>query len=1528
MRKFTFFFALMVAMVTTTFAQVDYTPKNFTQTTKKSNDRPMTSVVVGNETYALTAAEQNLCYVDKYDEVTFTVTPGQEVSFVVNTSASWIHNAVFIDFDKNGFTTGVTDQWKPAGDLVAYSFYNNGSSSDENGWNSVGQAISGKNRNRPAIPSYTIPEDATPGEYRIRFTQDWCSIDPDGDADGRFSDFYDNRGAILDAKLVVSGAATAKVEYTYIFNGATIGNASYTAFVGDAYPEPVNVPFGYYAETPAGVVEGDVAKEIECVVKLPFEAAESVDDIEKWYKVSIKATEPHYFQYFDGQETVTLVKTVAESDLNNSLWAFVGDMENGFLLVNYVAGVQKVLASADPSNDGNTGGNTYPKLVNANEVPSGYTTKWFVKESPDYANGFFVAKESIDGACFNLRDGKLAYWTGGADNGSTVYVYEAEPVIPEVPVTFEVYALDGMMNPSLLEGTVSSLGYVVFAASDNNAVLAEAAAAPKVGIFDTDKDSYVAEASSIQFGDFLNNGMQLVAVQFDGFNTPGKYKVHAPAGAFTVNGKPSEEIMSAEFTIPAPVVKVFEVESVTPADKEEVDAINKIEIKFTEDIALATDNMGNFIPVNLVDENDNVIELAVSDDTNVWSKVVLTPATPITAAGTYTLDLSQLQLNGGVCEGSYSWTVVEPVIPLSVVSVDPSEAVESFSSITIEFNKDIKLLWEAPDAGGTGTSGTGTGNGTGTSGTGTSGTGTSGTGTSGTGTSGTGTSGTGTSGTGTGATGGTSDFIKLLNSANGVAASAWFRNATVNGNNITFKLDATVKTSGTYTFAVPAGLIASTDDEAFAGQTFTFTVDAAPTMVSPTSSSKSFELKIDENLVFEFSDEIEFASGFDKFQLMVKGSDVVAAEFVVGESAVISGKVLTLNVTNAIVPEETTSYTLSIPANAIVKKGSDKAFAGKNMTYNVKAFQIKSVDPVSGSTVQEFSKISIEFNEAVYNYGLNTLTLTNVADNSIKVALTGVANGKILTLTANETVSDGTYKLNGLGNIVNNSYNPIVGASGYEYTITVAAPVVELAALEATSTERNPLETAINGQYKLQGVKINFGEIVKKYTTDLTSDYGYILDAEGNQVATLDKCMGGNGTSNNFATPYASTAIETPGTYKVVVKSGVILSADGTKEYKGGEFEFTVAERAVEISPSAEDGFCYNETYENVADFSEFVITVKYAKSDVVINNDVKATMKTGETVYEAAVTVAKSGTTQYITLAFDGEFAEGRYTIDVPAGLFTVDGTANEAYAQSSFTYRKPQLEITRDFDTWGSYLDVVWNMPKGAIITIANAESVEVDETKVATIAVGESVYNSTLSWYYDNWSNAYYIELTFEDFFAEDFEFVKGDYTFTLPAGLYTVNGVANEEAVKAYTYGDPIIEEFTVTNVLPASGSTLESIDAISISFSNNAKPDFLPVTCGDKTYYFVPMSGVYVPVDLMSYEPIVLTEPGTYTLDLSELNGLTGNKVFSWTIADPTAIEDIDAEVENDVIYDLTGHKIEKITKPGIYIVNGKKILVK
>ena len=42
----------------------------------------------------------------------------------------------------------------------------------------------------------------------------------------------------------------------------------------------------------------------------------------------------------------------------------------------------------------------------------------------------------------------------------------------------------------------------------------------------------------------------------------------------------------------------------------------------------------------------------------------------------------------------------------------------------------------------------------------------------------------------------------------------------------------------------------------------------------------------------------------------------------------------------------------------------------------------------------------------------------------------------------------------------------------------------------------------------------------------------------------------------------------------------------------------------------------------------------------------------------------------------------------------------------------------------------------------------------------------------------------------------------------------------------------------------------------------------------------------------------------------------------------TGVDSVETDTKSDVIYDLYGRKIEKITQPGIYIKGGKKILVK
>ena len=185
---------------------VDYTPTN--NGTRTNTGRVIKGITLtgasGVNEYTLTSQEQTQDYTDATENVTFTVEPGEELTITFNKTGEWIHQFVFIDFDADGFTASIAEgsEWAPAEDLVAYSFYNNDSSSDELGWNSVGTSITGNNRSTPAVPAFKAPEKE--GTYRMRIKQDWSNIDPAGDADGKFGDFKANGGQIIDVLLKVA----------------------------------------------------------------------------------------------------------------------------------------------------------------------------------------------------------------------------------------------------------------------------------------------------------------------------------------------------------------------------------------------------------------------------------------------------------------------------------------------------------------------------------------------------------------------------------------------------------------------------------------------------------------------------------------------------------------------------------------------------------------------------------------------------------------------------------------------------------------------------------------------------------------------------------------------------------------------------------------------------------------------------------------------------------------------------------------------------------------------------------------------------------------------------------------------------------------------------------------------------------------------------------------------------------------------------------------------------------------------------
>ena len=179
---------------------------------KSTTGRKLGSFTVNGDTYTLTDEEQLQNYVDKTDKV-FIVEPGSEVTVAMTQSegSSWMNAFVYVDADKNGFSAGIRDNYVPTGDLVSYSFYNNGASSDTEGWNSAGTRLIGDaNRNTLNLPSFTAPSKA--GTYRLRAKYDWCNINPAGDTGEYFGGtFLGNGAAIVDFTFVVESLPPRRV---------------------------------------------------------------------------------------------------------------------------------------------------------------------------------------------------------------------------------------------------------------------------------------------------------------------------------------------------------------------------------------------------------------------------------------------------------------------------------------------------------------------------------------------------------------------------------------------------------------------------------------------------------------------------------------------------------------------------------------------------------------------------------------------------------------------------------------------------------------------------------------------------------------------------------------------------------------------------------------------------------------------------------------------------------------------------------------------------------------------------------------------------------------------------------------------------------------------------------------------------------------------------------------------------------------------------------------------------------------------
>ncbi|MBQ5643428.1 MAG: Ig-like domain-containing protein [Bacteroidaceae bacterium] len=167
-----------------------------------------------SEAKTLTIESSTKRYLDltEDEDMILSCAPGEEINVTLKHGGSWMHGYVYIDLDNDqqfSFKEGSTDQ--SGTDLVSFFFYNGEFGNDGPGVNSLGEAISGNDRNpggNIACPKFTAPKEGT---YRIRFKTDWNSVDAGGQiaADGTCTGangILANSGTIVDATLEVVDA--------------------------------------------------------------------------------------------------------------------------------------------------------------------------------------------------------------------------------------------------------------------------------------------------------------------------------------------------------------------------------------------------------------------------------------------------------------------------------------------------------------------------------------------------------------------------------------------------------------------------------------------------------------------------------------------------------------------------------------------------------------------------------------------------------------------------------------------------------------------------------------------------------------------------------------------------------------------------------------------------------------------------------------------------------------------------------------------------------------------------------------------------------------------------------------------------------------------------------------------------------------------------------------------------------------------------------------------------------------------------
>lgn len=261
-------------------------------------------------------------------------------------------------------------------------------------------------------------------------------------------------GVLLSFYKVEEIQNPVNFSYVYRVNGSEIYRQSKTVTEGNAYPDLATAPAFCAATKPTGTVSADLdGREVDINVtwSAPVGFSTSLYNA-KWYLMTAGKDNDvlPVMRYKEGQNYITLKTTDKEFSLSSAdQWAFVGNPYEGFKIYNRFNKGRLISSTTMSSYNGR---NTNPYVITG-ELPSGYTELWDLhvqqvgNNQSTIEGGFSISQHGQSSYKMNKRwyndqtgDPRLAYWTTGADNGST---FTATQDLPSSLITYNTFESNG-----------------------------------------------------------------------------------------------------------------------------------------------------------------------------------------------------------------------------------------------------------------------------------------------------------------------------------------------------------------------------------------------------------------------------------------------------------------------------------------------------------------------------------------------------------------------------------------------------------------------------------------------------------------------------------------------------------------------------------------------------------------------------------------------------------------------------------------------------------------------------------------------------------------------------------------------------------------------------------------------------------------------------------------------------------------------------------------------------------------------------